>query len=792
MRTTAPDEPRASGSRLRILCVEDNPADAELCRLCLEEAGFPLSLDVVNTPEVFTERLRAGSYDLVLADYRLPGWTGLDVLNSLRQEQGDTPFILVTGALGEEVAVECLKQGVTDYVRKERLNRLPLAVARALEEKKLKEARSRAEEAVARLAAIVESSDDAIVGTDPEGRILTWNAGAERMLGYTAEEAGGRSIAFIIPAARRQHLTEMLARVRSGGSVRNYEARPVRQDGMVLEILLNISPVRDESRAIVGAAASARDITQRKRLERQLRLKNQELAQQNRRVEAANRMKSEFLANMSHELRSPLNSIIGFAELMYDGKLGPVAEENREFLDDILASARHLLRLINDVLDLSKVEAGRMEFRPEPVALETLVGEVRDVLRFQAVKKQLGVATEVSPELSEIVADAARLKQILYNYLSNALKFTPEGGRVTIRAKAEGEDAFRLEVEDTGIGIRPEDTVRLFQEFQQLGGDIARKSSGSGLGLALTKRIVEAQGGSVGVVSTPGQGSRFWAVLPRVAPSGAVATAASAPRILVVEGVRSQCAWLQLTLRRAGYAVEAAATGAEALARCRAQNFSGVAVDLLLPDTTGWEVLRSVRATAPNRDTPVILLSALGGEGGVSAFPVHDFLARPVEAGRLLAALQRAGVRGAETCKVLVVDDDPEALREAEGVLNQHGYVIVCRSSLAAGLAAAAEVKPAAVIVGLLMRDLEELGTLFRLRRPSNGRRSQLFVWAGRSLTREDRERLDSLSRKLALRSKRGPEALLGELAAALRQPAALRAAKPGNGGLARRAAASA
>jgi signal transduction histidine kinase len=225
--------------------------------------------------------------------------------------------------------------------------------------------------------------------------------------------------------------------------------------------------------------------------------------------------KSEFLANMSHELRSPLNGIIGFAELMYDGKVGVVAPEHKEYLGDILTSARHLLHLINDVLDLSKVEAGKIEFKPEAVNVARVVAEVRDGLGALAAESRIDIATELDPGLPGVIADPAKLKQILYNYLSNALKFTAEGGHVTVRVSAEGERDFRIEVEDTGMGIRPEDIETLFTEFHQLDASTSKKHPGTGLGLALTRRIVEAQGGRVGVQSVYGRGSVFFAVLPR-------------------------------------------------------------------------------------------------------------------------------------------------------------------------------------------------------------------------------------------------------------------------------------
>jgi signal transduction histidine kinase len=216
-----------------------------------------------------------------------------------------------------------------------------------------------------------------------------------------------------------------------------------------------------------------------------------------------------------------LNCIIGFTELMHDGRLGPVSEEHQEYLGDILSSAKHLLQLINDVLDLAKVESGRVEFRPEPVALARLVREVADVLRAIAVGKRIAIETDVPQELSAAVLDPARFKQVLYNYLSNALKFTPEDGVVQVRIRPEGAGEFRLEVEDNGIGIPASEIPKLFAEFRQLDSGAAKKYQGSGLGLALTKRIVEAQGGRVWVDSQPEKGSVFFAALPRVAHGAA-------------------------------------------------------------------------------------------------------------------------------------------------------------------------------------------------------------------------------------------------------------------------------
>jgi len=243
----------------------------------------------------------------------------------------------------------------------------------------------------------------------------------------------------------------------------------------------------------------------------------QALEEQSTLAQQANQSKSVFLASMSHELRTPLNGIIGFSQLLHDEVVGPLSEEQREYLGDVLASGSHLLALINELLDLAKVEAGKMIFSPEMVDLEQLTGEGCDSLRPLAAHKGIHVEMQVDPTLSEVRLDPAKFKQVLYNYLSNAIKITLEDGRVTVRIRSQDEETFVLEVEDTGIGIPPEDIGRLFVDFQQLDTDPARKDQGTGLGLALTKRIVEAQGGKVGVRSTPGQGSTFFAILPRTA-----------------------------------------------------------------------------------------------------------------------------------------------------------------------------------------------------------------------------------------------------------------------------------
>jgi PAS domain S-box-containing protein len=373
------------------------------------------------------------------------------------------------------------------------------------------------------LAALVQSSDDAIVSKDLDGVVQSWNPAAERLFGYSASEMIGRSITQIVPRDRLQEEDFVLGRIRAGLSVEHFETVRQTKDGRLVDISLTISPIRDPGGRIIGASKIARDIREHKRLidERRSAAANEEAARheileaQNRRIQEAARLKSEFVANMSHELRTPLNSIVGFAELIADARFGPLPGRYREFAEVLHTSAQHLLQLINDILDLAKVESGKIDFQPQLVDLGQIVAEATAIIGGLASKRRIELAVDVDPSLDRALLDPMRLKQVLYNFLSNAIKFTPEGGRVALRVRADGDERFVVEVEDNGIGIKSDDLHRLFIEFQQLDASPAKNAAGSGLGLALTKRLVEAQGGAVGVRSMFGSGSTFFAILPR-------------------------------------------------------------------------------------------------------------------------------------------------------------------------------------------------------------------------------------------------------------------------------------
>jgi PAS domain S-box-containing protein len=358
---------------------------------------------------------------------------------------------------------------------------------------------------------LLESTPDAIIMANETGRIVLANSQAETLFGYHRGELLGQLVELLLPSRYRgghvAYRSGYFAQPRTRSMGAGLELYGLRKDGSEFPVEISLSPLQTDEGTLVMSAI--RDITDRRGIERTLQEKNTEL-------ERANQAKDRFLASMSHELRTPLNGIIGFAEFLSDGKPGPLNDKQHEYLGDILNSGRHLLHLINDMLDLVKVQAGKVELNVERFSLPEAISEVCAGVRPIAETKRIEMSVEIAPGLDLVTLDQQRFKQILYNLLSNALKFTDVGGHVGIAVSLHGGERFQLAVSDDGIGIRKEDIGRLFTEFEQLETGTARRFGGTGLGLALTRSLVALHGGVIDVESVFEKGSTFRVTLPLV------------------------------------------------------------------------------------------------------------------------------------------------------------------------------------------------------------------------------------------------------------------------------------
>ncbi len=506
----------------------------------------------------------------------------------------------------------------------------------------------------------------------------------------------------------------------------------------------------------------------------------------------ASRLKSEFLAAMSHELRTPLNAIIGFSEILRDGMAGNVTGQQREYLKDIYDSGTHLLSLINDILDLSKVEAGKMTLDLECLPVESILRASLSIVREKAAAHRLTLDLQVADDAGELCADARKVKQIVYNLLSNAVKFTPEGGRVALSARrvplaaapagvrtpAGTLEFIEIAVADTGIGIAPAEQARLFAAFTQIDSSLARKYEGTGLGLALVRRLAELHGGAAGVESEAGKGSTFRVWLPcrpafdclTVHPAKGAAPRPSGRRALVVEDETRAFELLRLSLEQDGFKVTRAASAQEAREKLEAETPDLITLDLILPGEDGWQFLNWLKLSAAWAHIPVVVISIVAEERkgvvlGASAVLQKPFLKDDLK--RALAALGFGeGAHG--PAQVLVVDDDPAAVEHAARLLEAEGHKVARAYGGREGLAKALAAPPDLLILDLLMPDLSGFDVVGVLRTDSRTALTPIVIVTGKTLDEAERRQLNGHVEAVVAKSGFSAESFLAEVQRAL------------------------
>jgi len=474
----------------------------------------------------------------------------------------------------------------------------------------------------------------------------------------------------------------------------------------------------------------------------------------------ASQVKSEFLARMSHDLRTPLNAVIGFADLLLTQQVGSLTDKQLRYLGHVANAGRHLLVLINDILDLTRVEAGKLEIHPELCHVPTILEETLALFRSQALARRITLAVEIGSPLGDLMADRIRLQQILHNLVSNAVKFTPEGGIVTVTTRQIGLE-LELTVRDTGVGIPPDDHQRIFEVYEQVGSTEGRQK-GTGLGLAITKRLVELHGGSVRVESAPGRGSTFIVRLPGATPVEAEPEGADASRpvVLVIEDDLRAAELIRAHLTNGGYRVVLVATGHAGLGAARRLQPHAITLDLGLPDMDGWEVLYRLKREPATQGIPVVVVSAQErGELGLS-LGAMDWLVKPVDPQRLLAALRRCRALGAirRPLRILAVDDEPVVLEALEALLTREGHEVLRAEDGEEALRRAAAERPDIILLDLHLPGLSGFEVVNRLRHTAGLEQVPVIAFSGKFISVEERNLLTQQAVQFV--GKHGPVAL--------------------------------
>ena len=620
---------------------------------------------------------------------------------------------------------------------------------------------------------LIESNVDALMTTDPEGTITDVN---QQMMTLT-----GRTRAELIGVPFRDFFTDParadagIARVLAEHQVTDYELTVRARGGRETFVSYNASTIHDRHHDLQGVFVAARDATDRRRSERTLQQKNVEL-------EHASRMKSEFLATMSHELRTPLNSVIGFSEALKDGLLGELTENQQEYIGDIFTSGQHLLLLINDILDLSKVEAGMMELEMEVVDARQLLSNALSIVREKALARSIGLDLELDDHVGVAQLDVRKTKQIVYNLLSNAVKFSNQGGLVSLRARqvprsavstldgtwpvrtfelAENEFTGFLEicVTDAGIGISEEDMAKLFQSFSQIDSSLARKFEGTGLGLAMVKQMTELLGGTVAVASKEGEGACFAAWIPLQAyPQPAPAERADVPAVtvvparivdrvaLVVEDDDDSAAVVCKLLAAEGFAVLRASSAEEALRMAPRQSLDLITLDTELPGISGWQFLATIREHDNLGTVPVVVVSGASDGPLALAEGAVAVLQKPISHAALKQALTNVGFYDEQdrTRTVLVVDDDPRAVELIAAYLTLPDYVVVRAYSGLEAVALTHQVQPDLILLDLMMPEVSGFDVVRALKSDPGTSGIPILVVTARDITALDRKALNT------------------------------------------------
>ncbi len=609
---------------LRVLLVEDNALDAELTLSRLDIAGFAYDVTIVDNAKDFLAALHSGDHDIVLADFVLPSFSGDEALAMARAFSSELPFVFVSGVLGEEHAVDMLKKGATDYVLKQRLQRLPAAIERALTERDERRQRIHAErqlrETETHFRLVVDALKDyAVMTLDADGKLETWNGAAQEILGYREEEVLGRRVDILFTDADRAAglLAHELSEAQRAGSFSD-DRWLTCKDGHAVFASAVTTAMRDDGGTLIGFSKIIRDTTQARMAADALSLAKEQ-------AETANRAKDHFLAVLSHELRTPLTPILAAVRLMQLRGEALPPHELTHSLEVIRRNVELEARLIDDLLDLTSIARGKLSLNFNPIDLASLLDNAIDMSSAEIDAKALVLTKHVHTGTAMVLGDAARLQQIIWNVVKNAVKFTPLGGAIAVEMTYAGPEHVAVTVTDTGIGIGEEALPRIFSAFEQADASIGPAFGGLGLGLAIAHTLALKHGGTLEAQSGGrGQGASFTLTLPlhvatdtaTVAPPVDTPHPVLAPLhlLLVEDNAHTSAAMAQL-LEVLGHRVDVAGTVAAAQHLIGIGAYDALISDIGLPDGTGLDVVRHWNCA--QRRAPSIAITGYGMEEDV-------------------------------------------------------------------------------------------------------------------------------------------------------------------------------
>jgi PAS domain S-box-containing protein len=597
---------------------------------------------------------------------------------------------------------------------------------------------------------IFENAVEGIFQTSPAGKYISANPALIQIYGCSSLDELQSKISDIegqlyVDKNRRNQFIKL---IEDHGSVVDFESQIFRTDGKIIWVTENAHAIRDESGNLLLYEGTVEDITERKRAE-------EELQRAKEAAEVANRAKSAFLANMSHELRTPLNAIIGYSEMLEE-EFRDLGQEN--FVPDlqkVQTAGKHLLSLINDILDLSKIEAGKMELYLENFNVSQVVNDVVNTIQPLLLKKENRLIMELDPDSGFITADVTKVRQSLFNLLSNASKFT-EKGNIYLRVWRDnelGSEKINIQVEDTGIGMTPDQLSRLFQAFSQADASTTRKYGGTGLGLAITRRFCQMMGGDISVDSSPGKGSTFTIRLPAVVaevkpePGMAILTplgeaATERNRVLVIDDDPIIFNLLERTLNKEGYRVTWASSGLDGLVYARNYSPDVIILDVMMPGMDGWTVLSQLKSDPQLTSIPVIMLTILDDKNLGFALGASEYLTKPIDRERLLAALEKH-CRDCNRSKILLVEDDADIRQLIRRTLEKEGWSVAEAENGKIALNMLELEKPELILLDLMMPEMDGFEFVHHLQENKEWHNIPIVVLTARNITVEDRVRLN-------------------------------------------------